>query len=174
MFLSAFSCNRLSPQEKEIRNNIKKNVNLEMLKIIQKGNTKIYFDDFRNKYKYIYLVYFRNGCMPCYSAYIHWQREMSAINKFDNFTVLFIINGNSYSEFIEEALKWGLERDCFYTFMDPNDTFIDGNEDIPQSIIRRSLLLNDKNQIVLIGSPFSTPEMIKVFEAICSGEEYTP
>jgi len=142
-----------------------------MLKIIQKKNTEIQFNDFRNRYKYIYLVYLKNSCTPCYSTYIQWQREMSVINKFDDFTVLFIISGNSYDEFIREALKGGLEKDCFYTFMDPNDTFIDGNKDIPLSTIKKSLLVNDQNQIALIGSPFNTPEMAKVFEAICSNKE---
>ena len=171
MILQLFSCNRFSPQEKEIRDNLKKNVNLNMLINIQEGNTEISFNDFQNKYKYIYLVYHRNSCVPCYSTYIRWQKEMPAINEFDDCTVLFIINGSSYDEFIGEAFKSGLESDCFFTFMDPNDTFINGNEEIPESIIKSSILINEKNQIVLIGSPFSTPEMTKVFKAICSKEE---
>lgn len=174
MIVSLFSCNRLSPQEKEIRDNIKKAVNLRMLKNVQKRETGIKFDNFRNKYKYIYLVYLKNSCTPCYSTYIRWQKEIPAISKSDDFTVLFIINGDSYDKFISEASKEGLERDSFYTFMDPNDTFINGNKDIPQSIINSSLLINDKNQIVLIGSPFSTPEMAKIFKAICSSNEETP
>ncbi len=171
MILPLFSCNRLSPQEKEIRDILKKNVNLNMLTSIQEGNTEVNFNDFRDKYKYIYLVYLQNSCEPCYSTYVQWQKEMPAINKFDNYTVLFIINGNSYHEFIGNALKVGLERDCFYTFMDANDTFINGNKNIPKSIIKSSLLIDDKNQIVLIGSPFSTPEMTKIFASICSGKE---
>lgn len=174
MILSLLSCNRLSHQEKEIRDNLKKAVNLRTIKNVQKKETGIKFDDFRKKYKFIYLVYLKNSCSPCYSTYIRWQKEIPTISKSEDFTVLFIINGSSYDEFIREAQKEGLERDSFHTFMDPNDTFINGNKDIPQSIIKSALLIDDKNQIVLIGSPFSTPEMTNIFKAICSSKEETP
>jgi hypothetical protein len=160
------SCNRLSPIELEIRETLGKKVNLEMITKIQDKNEFINFDKFRNKYKYIHLVYLKNSCAPCYSTYIRWQKEMSLINKPDDYTVLFIINGNSYNEFISEATKAGFETDYFYTFMDSDDTFTNGNKNISQSMIKRTLLIDDKNQVVLIGSPFSTDEMRKVFNEL--------
>ncbi len=114
------------------------------------------------------MVYLQQGCGMCYPKYIVWQEKMRSVNKFDIVTALFIIKGNSYNDFIVEAQKEGLEEDRFYTFMDPTDSFIDANEDIPGWIIESTFLIDEQNQIVLIGSPFSTPEMTKAFYDICS------
>lgn len=165
---SLFSCKYRNSREKEIRDNLQKEINLEMVDTIKDKNNEISFDNFRNKYKYIYLVYLQQGCVPCYPKYITWQKKMSFVNKFNYVTVLFIIKGDSYDEFIEEALKEGLGEDRFYTFMDPLDSFINTNKDIPGWIIESTFLIDEKNRIILIGSPFTTPEMTKVFYDICS------
>ena len=167
---SVFSCKHLNPREKEIRDNLKKEINLEMVDYIRSKNKEISFDNFRSKYKYIYLVCLQQGCGTCYPKYVEWQEKTDLINKFNDVTVLFVIKGNSYDEFIEEAQKKGLEKDRFYTFMDPDNSFINANADIPGWIIESTFLIDEHNQIVLIGSPFSTPEMTKVFYDICSGQ----
>lgn len=170
IFFSLLSCKHRTSQEKEIRDNLKKEINLEMFDNIKCKDKEISFNNFRNKYKYIYLVYLKDGCLPCYPKYVSWQEKMDSINKFDFVTVLFIIKGNSYDKFIDKAQKEGLVEDKFYTFMDSNDTFINANEDIPGWIIESTFLIDDQNQITLIGSPFSTPEMTKVFYGICSNQ----
>ena len=81
---------------------------------------------------------------------------------------MFIVNGGQYEDFIKESIKYGLEENRFYIFMDTKNSFIHGNNNIPKRIINSSVLINKKNQILLIGSPFSTPEMKRIFHNICS------
>jgi len=170
MILFLLSCNRPKSYEKEIKATLLEEVNLGMIKNINDKNLSISYNDFRSKFEYVYIVYLQNDCSPCYSTYISWQEEIAKLEKFDNFTVLFIIKGNSYDEFKNNASKFGLKEDRFYTFMDRDDIFRDSNINIPLSIMKNSFLINKKNQIVLIGSPFSTPEMKKVFKDICFKE----
>lgn len=163
-----YSCYTISKEEKEIIDNVGKEVNLRMVKVIQ--NKDVNFVEFRSKYKFLYLVYLKNGCSPCYSTFIDWQREMPKISEFDNFTILFIINSKSYDEFINNAKKLGLKENIYYSFLDSTDSFINRNIDISTNILKKPLLLNEKNQIIMIGSPFSTPEMTSLFKTICSGK----
>lgn len=164
------SCHTSSKEEKEIIDNVGKEVNLEMVKVIQ--NNDVSLAQFRSKYKFLYLVYLKNGCTPCYSTFIDWQREMPTISEFDNFSILFIINSKSYDEFINNAKKLGLKENLYFSFLDSTDSYINGNIDISQNILKKPLLLNEKNQIIMIGSPFSTPEMTSLFKTICSDKKY--
>lgn len=170
MILTLFSCNRSTSWKKQIKANLNKEINLITVDNIMNKNKEITYDDFRNKYNYIYVVNLKEGCMPCYPKYVEWQEKMDSINIFNDVTVLFVIKGNSYDTFIEEAKKEGLKEDKFYTFMDPDNSFINANEDIPGWIIESAFLINEQNQIVLIGSPFSTPEMTEIFYDICTGQ----
>lgn len=171
MIFTLFSCNRSTIWEKQIKANLNKEINVRTVDNIINKNKEITFDDFRNIYKYIYVVYLKEGCMPCYPKYVEWQEKMDSINIFNDVTVLFVIKGNSYDTFVEEAMKEGLKEDKFYAFMDPDDSFINTNKGIPGWIIENTFLIDNQNRIVLIGSPFSTPEMTKVFYDICSEKQ---
>jgi hypothetical protein len=103
-------------------------------------------------------------------TYNRWQQEFSKINKEEGCTVLFIINGSSYEDFINETLKYGFGENNFYSIFDPQNKFVIENSCIPLTIIKESVLIDKKNQIRLIGSPFSTPEMTILFNTICSGK----
>ena len=170
MIFALFSCNMSTNWEKQIKANLNKEISVKTVDIIINKNKEITFDDFRAKYKYIYFVYLKEGCMPCYPKYIEWQGKMDSINIFNDVTVLFVIKGNSYNTFLEEAMKMGLKEDKFYTFMDSDDSFINANKSIPGWIIENTFLIDEQNRIVLIGSPFSTPEMTEIFYDICTGQ----
>lgn len=167
IFILSF-CNKNTNWEKQIKANLNKEINIKIVDDIIYKKKKITFDYFRDKYRYIYFVYLMDGCMSCYPKYIEWQEKMDSINIFNDATVLFVIKGNSYDTFIEEAKKEGLKEDKFYTFMDSNDSFINTNKNIPNWIFENTFLINEQNQIVLIGAPFSTSEMTKIFYDICS------
>ena len=139
---SAFSCQHHKPREKEIRDYQKKEINLDMFDNIRHRSKEISFDNFRSKYRYIYLVYLQQDCGICYTKYVDWQKKMCSVNKFDFVTALFVIQGNSYDEFIQEAQKEGLKEDRFYTFMDTNDSFINAYERIPGWIIENTFLID--------------------------------
>jgi hypothetical protein len=170
VLLCLTSCKNLSSDEKEIITTIGKQVNIEMFKVALNNNDKINMQKFRNKYKYIYLVYLQIDCMPCYMTYNNWQQEFSRIKNKDNVTILYIINGDSYNNFINEASKYGLAENDYYSVIDPNNEFIMRNNNISLSIIKKSILIDEKNKIRLIGSPFITPEMTKLFNTIISND----
>ena len=168
LFFAYTFCTNKGSTEKDILGNINKEINLSMITTVNYKTENIRFDIFRNKYEYWYLVYLKQNCLPCYPKYVEWQNKMNSINKFDFVTVLFIIKGKSYDEFINGAIIEGLEEDRYYTLLDPKDSFIKGNENIPEWIIDTGIRINGQNEIIMIGSPFSTPEMTKVFYDLCS------
>ena len=110
-------------------------------------------------------------CISCYEKYVLWQKRMSSISSSGSVTLLFIIKGTSYDEFIKQVKMDGLKETKYYTFMDPSDIFIKSNKNIPKWIIERALLIDNNNRICLIGNPFGTMEMNKIFLSIIS-EEY--
>lgn len=54
-----YSCYTISKEEKEIIDNVGKEVNLRMVKVIQ--NKDVNFVEFRSKYKFLYLVSLLSG-----------------------------------------------------------------------------------------------------------------
>jgi hypothetical protein len=93
-------------------------------------------------YKYKSVIYLQNGCSPCYPKYIEWQQKMDSIDTPEDYTVLFVIKGNSYGEFMDNVLDIEYVDDQFYTIMDSESQFIDANSDIPRWIIDASVLID--------------------------------
>jgi hypothetical protein len=167
IYLIFVACNELSPIEKGLKGNLNKTIHLETLKTILQKNAILSFEEFRQKYKNISVVYLQNGCNPCYPKFIKWQQKMDSIEIPDNYTVLFIIKSNSYSEFMSNVLDINYVDDKFYTVLDPEAKFIEKNKDVPRWIIDSSILLDPENKIKMVGAPFATPEMTELFHKIC-------
>ncbi len=164
-------CTQLSPAEQKIYDNLNKKVNLEMFQSfpVHHRDTIVNLkEDLLKKYSFISIVYLKDGCAPCYPAFIEWHKAVDSFSVKD-YTVLFVIEGNSYSSY--ENLILNVEKikkleTKFYTVIDPNFYFLDGNKDIPYNIIERSLLINDASRIKLIGKPFSSESMKELFFSI--------
>ena len=62
MIFTLFSCNRSTNWEKQIKANLNKEINLKTVDNIINKNKEITYDDFRNKYNYIYVVYLKEDC----------------------------------------------------------------------------------------------------------------
>jgi hypothetical protein len=92
---------------------------------------------------------------------------MDSIDTPDNYSVLFVIRGNSYDEFMANVLDIEYVEDKFYTMMDPEGKFLENNKDIPRWIIDGSVLIDGENKIKMVGAPFATPEMTELFHKIC-------
>jgi len=166
-----FACTQLSPEEQEIFDNLNKTVNLDMFESdpVYQKDTIICIDALLRKYKFISIVYLQDGCAPCYPIYIDWHKKMDSLGVRDDYTVLFIIEGNIYSSYerlIKNVKEVGEIEDKYYTIIDTNFKFLDGNKDMPCNIIKRSLLLNEDNKIKLIGYPFSSSGMSELFLSI--------
>ncbi len=167
IFISG-SCKNNKVFEQNIVNNLNKEIDLKMIDVVYKNNQEFCFEYLYDDIKYIYLVYLQSNCSSCYFNFIDIQEKFHSLNSFDFVTVLFVIKGDSYHEFIKKVRLTGLVKERYYIFMDQNDLFKKRNESIPEWIIENSILINAQRKIVMIGSPFSTPEMSQIFYDICS------
>jgi hypothetical protein len=162
------ACSNLSPKEKELRQIINKELNLELSQTVQQANRTLPFDEFRENHKYLSVVYLQNSCSPCYPKFIEWQHKMDSIDTPDDYTVLFVIKGDSYGEFMANVLDIEYMDDKFYTVMDTEGQFLEANKEIPRWIIDSSVLIDSENNIKMVGAPFATPEMTELFHKTCA------
>ena len=169
LFISILvSCKNLSPKEEELKDNINKTIHLELSQIVQQANRTLPFDELRQNHRYLSVVYLQNSCSPCYPKFIKWQQKMDSIDTPEDYTVLFVIKGNSYGDFMANVLDIEYVDDKFYTIMDSEGQFLEANKDIPRWIIDASVLIDSENKIKMVGAPFATPEMTELFHKTCS------
>jgi hypothetical protein len=160
-------CKDFSEKEKQIHETIDKPLKIKMFKTVQQANTLLSLEELKQNHGYLSVVYLQNSCSPCYPKFIKWQQKMDSIDTPDNYSVLFVIRGNSYDEFMANVLDIEYVEDKFYTMMDPEGKFLENNKDIPRWIIDGSVLIDGENKIKMVGAPFATPEMTELFHKIC-------
>lgn len=172
MVIPNFSCTRLSPDEKMIKETIGKIINIAVFDTIQKDKVLMSFDEFRSRYKFIEIVYLEDACKPCYPKFIEWQARMDTLCLNDNFTVLFIIQGRSYERFLNNLQEFSSDSDLvherFFIAMDSDYRFLENNSEIERWIIDKSLLIDEENKVRLIGPPFASSRMTELFYGICN------
>lgn len=172
IFLLFFSaCNRIPHSEKQLRGTLNKKLDLELVETIQQANSTFSFEEFREQNKLISVVYLQNSCNPCYPKFIEWQQKMDSINTPNDYTVLFIINGDSYADFMTRVLDIEYIDDKFYTIMDPEGKFLEQNKDIPRWIIDAGILIDAENKIKMVGAPWLNDEMTELFYKTISSEQ---
>ena len=148
------SCTKLSPKEKELQVSLNKNLNLQLSETVRQANTVMPFNEFRQQFNHISVVYLQNGCNPCYPKFIEWQNKVDSLDTPFDYTVLFIIGGEEYSEFMKNVLDIEYVEDKFYTIMDSEFRFLENNKDIPRWIIDASVLIDAENKIKMVGAPW--------------------
>jgi len=162
-----FSCTRLNPEEKLIKEPLGKTVQIGMFESVRQKDREIPFGEFRKRYPFISLVYLENGCSPCYPKFIEWQTRMDTLDLHEDFTILFVILGSSYERFMDNLYEYEPEYepacDQYHVVMDPDHRFLDNNPDIERWIIDKSLLIGPENKIKLIGPPFASQRMKEMF-----------
>jgi hypothetical protein len=169
------SCKRLSENQLEIRRVIGEKVELGIFMEISNKERAITMGEYRNQYRFISIVYLQNGCAPCYPKFMEWQEQIASMELPQDYTVLFVIQGKRYSQFIEEVNDYARENlgvdtveNNFPVAMDPDFDFLSSNHNIPRWIIERSVLIDSQNRIRMVGAPWATPEMTELFQRICS------
>lgn len=165
------SCNRQSQTEKQMGNVINKQLNIELYDSITYEQKRISFDDFRKQFRFVSVVFLQEGCAPCYPKFLEWYNKMDSIITPDNYTTLYIINARDYNHFIDGALGYEQIDDRFYHVIDPENRFLRNNSEIPRWIIDRTLMIDQENKIKLIGAPYATGDMTKVFHIITGVEQ---
>jgi hypothetical protein len=92
---------------------------------------------------------------------------MDSLNKRNDYTVLFIIQGFRYNNFIKRVNEISVFSDHYYTIMDDDLNYLLNNNDIPRWIIDGSVLIGPDNKIKMIGEPWANHEMTELFYSIC-------
>ncbi len=164
------SCAQPSQIEKDLRENINKPLHLEMFETVRQGNNLLSFSELRQQFKYLSVVYLQNGCQVCYPKFIEWQHKMDSIGCPDNYSVLFVIQGNNYEDFMTEVLNIDYVDDHYYTIMDPKFEFLSQNESIPKWIIDSSVLIDSDNKIKMVGAPWINENMMALFNKTVNGK----
>jgi hypothetical protein len=130
-------------------------------KVEIKSNLKVikYPALFNAKYKI--LVYIdSNGCIPCRLALSEWReliKETQQLNR--NITYLFYISLNKYDLFEQEILSNQFKYPVIYDRYDKINRL---NHFSPKQQFH-IFLLNDKNKVLLVGSPIGNPQLKKLY-----------
>jgi hypothetical protein len=158
-----FSCNRNSIQN-EIKSVLDKKLYFGQLenKILH-GNNVCVLSDILLEYEYMYVVYLEDSCKPCYPKFVEWHNKFVDITIPDNFTVLFVIQGNNYDFFMQQVRAIQDVDSHFYVIMDPYSEFIGVNSKIPRWVIDASMLIESGNRIKLVGPPWMNNDMEDMF-----------
>lgn len=166
------SCSNLTSEEKMVKNALGKTVNIEVFKAVVQEGEEMEFHKLRNKYDFIYLIYLKDGCNPCYPKFIEWQERMSKLEIGTSCTVLFVIEAKTYKDFLVKVLDfdptYNPKSNTFYIIMDSDLKLLRNNRAINPWIFYKSILLDSNNKIRLIGPPFASKRMHELFNQIIS------
>lgn len=165
------SCTQLTPNEKDIKETLNKPLNLEMFNTVLKGDKQIAYKKFRQQYRYVSIVYLKDGCHYCYPIFIEWHKKIDSLKIPKDYTVLFVIKGKSYPEFMNKVLEIDSVDNHYYVIMDSTSQFLRNNNKIPFKVLYRSVMIDKENKIKLIGAPYSSTQMTKLFYKVCG---FTP
>ena len=169
LMMLVFSCSQPTQTEKDLRATINKEVSLETFDLVRRENTFLTLEELRQQYEFLSVVYLQNGCQPCYPKFIEWQQKLDSIGVPDNYTALFVIQGESYEEFMAEVLDISYVEDRFYTIMDSEYQFMSKNKTIPMWIIDGSILIDAENKIKMVGAPWLNEDMTELFYKTVNG-----
>ena len=173
MFLALLtnSCLNNSSLEDEFSRIVNTTLDLTMISSVSISGKEMPYLEMREKFKFISVVFLQEGCAPCYPKFVEWHRKMKSITQPDNYTTLFVINARSYQHFTDGSMGYEQIDDRYYHVIDPENRFLRNNSDIPRWIIDRTLLIDQENRIKLIGAPYATEDMTKVFHIITGTKE---
>ncbi len=77
ILFTLFSCTQSSQQEKDLKKTINTEVKLNQFEYVQQQGSSFAFNDFREEFDYLFIVYLRDGCQPCYPTFIEWQQKIN-------------------------------------------------------------------------------------------------
>jgi hypothetical protein len=166
LLLITVSCKEISQKERELTQVLNKAVNVEMLNQIHQGESTLLFSDLKQKYKHISIVYLKDSCSPCYPKFKQWLKKINLINPPDDYAVLFVIHSESYDVFFRNSGDFELLNLYFFTFLDKDNHFFDSNSNIPDWIYESGFMINDKNEMKMVGAPFFNEDFTAIFHRI--------
>ena len=165
LYISA-GCDRTLKSSRELLKVLDKSLNVEMIDTVSQGEVSLSWNDFRNRYQNISIVYLQDGCAPCYPKFIEWHKRMDQIATADDYTVLFVINARDYTSFSRKINLHEAIEEKYYYFIDPRNMFFRANSGISRSVLDRSLMINSDNRVKMVIEPFANADITKVFHIV--------
>ncbi len=107
-------CTQSNQQEKDLKKTINSEAKLNQFEYVLKQGAIIPYNKFREQFDYLSLIYLRDGYQPCYPTFIEWQQKIDSITTPDNHTLLFIIQGDNYSNFMLRVFQQEVIKDKFH------------------------------------------------------------
>ncbi|WP_321347847.1 hypothetical protein [uncultured Draconibacterium sp.] len=159
LFILFNSCKTEPPEKQIIRDTIGKQVNLDMFRYVIHNSDTIPMDSILDTYQYISVVYLLDDCSPCYDKYINWQKEMIAYSEKEQYTILFVVAGRYAHRFIDKVDSIESVEHNFYISMDPNYYYPDGNDEVPDWLLEKSILIDSDGIVMMAGPPFYNEAM---------------
>lgn len=135
------------------------------------GNNVSLLSDILLRYDYVYVIYLEDNCKPCYPKFAEWQKKIVEMTIPDNFTVLFVIQGNNYEFFMHQVRELYNIDNEFCVIMDIYSEFIGVNSGIPRWIIDASILIDSEYRIRMVGVPWINDDMKELFLNKINGVE---
>lgn len=158
-----FACRQNSDLKNDIKNAIDQKIDLSMFKFVYKGDSVLPFNTFKDRYKFLSIVYLEDGCNPCYQKYIDWQIKVDSIKKNQNYSILFVIQGFKYKSFISRVKDIKKIDEHYFSTTDSDYQFLEKNPNIPRWIFDNSFLINAENKIKLIGAPWKSNDLAELY-----------
>jgi len=118
-------------------------------------------------HKYKVLVYIDSlGCTACHLEMPEWAKFMeSCKSKAYDVSYLFVVQSNRYFDFEHKLKIYGFTYPIIY---DPKDEFNKLNK-FPKEDKYRTFLLDERNRVIIIGSPLNNEKIRALYETVLGG-----
>ena len=107
------------------------------------------------------IVYINGECSACTAAFSQWKAIESELSSQGDVSILYYVKTPRFKD-----IEWLLSAKRFTSpvFVDPGSDILYLN-DIPERMaLLHTILLNRKNQIVLVGSPINNPKLLELYK----------
>jgi antitoxin component YwqK of YwqJK toxin-antitoxin module len=153
--------NKSAKLDKEAKSYLGRNILINKNLIISYKDEKYKVKDFyqSNNKKLVFISY--NQCQ-CINTLTKWYQFMSEENVSKNYDYYFIVSGMTLQELrsnkvISEAIN-------NLPIIVDNDKWMEINNKLPESIVLNTMILDENNNIEVIGDPFINKEMEELYK----------
>lgn len=99
-------------------------------------------------------------CTSCYIKRMYsWYECLDDTKKYDDFYVYFVFGMKKGEESKYKALNFKLSTLDHPMYIDETNSLIAGNPQIPKEPLFHTFLLDENNNLILVGSPLQTKKM---------------
>ncbi len=160
-----FACNNIPYKDRLLRDNIDKEVCLDFIDYVYQKEGQYSLKQIRLNYDFLAIVFLQLDCNSCYEKYRKWNE----LFKETNCAVLFVVGGANMGKFKKEFVSSVEIKPNTYVFPDEHLEYLKQNIKIPWKVINSTILIDERNNIKIIGSPFGSAKIATLYHEICGG-----